>query len=96
MSVYQVDSEQLTSASANVAVSAEAIRSSVAAMMAQLHALEGSWVGGASASFQALITRWHATQQQVEESLDALSSALASASATYVEAESGVASMFAG
>ncbi len=96
MSVYQVDSDQLAGASAGVAASAEAIRSSVTGMMAELHALEGSWVGGASASFQALISRWHATQAQVEDSLDAISAALSQASQAYLEAESGVASMFAG
>ncbi len=95
MSVYQVDSQQLVAAGANAAHTAQNIRTQVAAMMAQLNALETSWVGGASASFQALVARWHATQLQVEDSLNAVSNALSHAAGTYTEAESGVAAMFA-
>lgn len=96
MTIYQVDSEQLALASGNVAQTAETIRVSVAAMMAQLQALDGSWVGTASSSFQGLIARWHATQIQVEDSLAAVSEALAHASSSYAEAEGASAAMFAG
>ncbi len=96
MSIYQVDSEQLLHASANVAQTSEAIRGSVGAMMAQLQALDGSWVGSASSSFQGLVARWHVTQQQVEDSLDAISNALAHASTSYAEAENATAAMFQG
>ncbi|WRS31103.1 WXG100 family type VII secretion target [Actinomycetaceae bacterium MB13-C1-2] len=96
MTVYQVDSEQLAIASGNVVQSAEAIRGSVAGMMTQLQALEGSWVGTASNSFQELISRWHTTQLQVEDSLTAISSALTQASSSYAEAEGANTAMFTG
>ncbi|MFZ1381861.1 MAG: WXG100 family type VII secretion target [Scrofimicrobium sp.] len=96
MTMYQVDSEQLAMASGNITQSAEAIRGSVAGMMAQLQALEGSWVGTASSSFQGLIARWHATQLQVEDSLTAISSALAQASSSYADAEGANTAMFTG
>lgn len=96
MAIYQVDAEQLSMASGNVAQTAEVIRESVASMMAQLQALEGSWVGAASSSFQGLIARWHATQLQIEDSLNAVSTALAQASTSYAQAEEVNAAMFAG
>lgn len=96
MSAYQVDSEQIALAATNAAQTGEAIRSSVASMVAQLQALESTWVGAASASFQELLARWHATQLQVEDSLSAVSTALGQASSTYAEAEGAAAAMFRG
>lgn len=96
MSAYQVDSEQIALAATNAAQTGEAVRSAVASMVAQLQALESTWVGAASASFQELLTRWHATQLQVEDSLNAVSAALGQASSTYAEAEGAAAAMFRG
>lgn len=96
MSAFQVDSEEIALAAAGAASTADEIRIAVSSMMTQLQALQGSWVGGASASFQEILLRWHGTQIQVEESLDAVANALSHASATYVDAEGAAASLFAG
>lgn len=95
MTVYQVDAGEVAAASAAAASTASAIRSSVATMMAQLHALQATWAGAASSSFQNVITTWQATQLQVEDSLEAVSTALAQASSTYTEAESAASALFA-
>ncbi len=94
MPIYQVDSEQVALAAANAANTANEVRSSVALMMAQLQALQGSWVGAAAASFQEVIAGWHATQIQVESSLDSVSAALSQASATYSDAEGAATALF--
>lgn len=96
MAMYQVDSQEVALAAANAARTAEEIRTSVMSMMGQLQALQASWVGGASASFQEVLARWHATQVQVEASLDSVSTALTQASATYSDAEGAAAALFAG
>lgn len=94
MTVYQVDAGEVAAAAGMASTTASSIRSSVAAMMAQLQALQGSWAGAASSSFQNVIAQWQATQIQVEESLNSVSTALAQASATYTEAETAASSLF--
>ena len=96
MAMYQVDSQEVALAAANATRTAAEIRASVMSMMAQLQALQASWIGGASASFQEVIASWHATQVQVEASLDSVSTALNQASATYSEAEGAATALFAG
>lgn len=96
MAMYQVDSQEVALAAANAARTADEIRASVTSMMAQLQALQASWVGGASASFQEVLLSWHTTQVQVEASLDSVSNALTQASATYSDAEGAATALFAG
>ncbi len=96
MTAYQVDAAEVAAASAAASATAANIRSSVAAMMAQLQALQATWAGGASASFQNVIAGWQATQIQVEDSLESVSVALSQASSTYTDAEAAASSLFAG
>lgn len=96
MPTYQVNASEVAAGAAAASVTASQIRSSVAAMMAQLQALQGTWAGAASASFQNVIANWQATQIQVEDSLESVSAALSQASATYSDAESAASSLFAG
>ncbi len=96
MTMYQVDAQEISLAGANAGQTAIAIRESVNSMMAQLQTLQSSWIGGASASFQSVIADWHATQVQVETSLDNVATALGQASTTYLEAEDNAAALFAG
>lgn len=96
MTAFNVDAAQVAAASVSAAQTADAIRSSVAAMMAQLTGLEASWGGAASANFQGVIAQWQATQVQVEAALESVGMALGHASSTYTEAETSAASLFAG
>ena len=59
------------------------------APIARLDDLQGSWRGSAATNFQALITEWTLTQGRVEASLASINTALASAAATYAQAEQG-------
>lgn len=96
MTAYQVDAAEVALGAATASHTALNIRSSVASMMAQLNALQGTWAGTASASFQSVIAQWQATQVQVEASLEAVSTALSQASNAYSEAELSAAALFTG
>jgi WXG100 family type VII secretion target len=54
---------------------------------AQLVALQDSWQGQASTSFQELVVRWRATSDSVDAQLAELGSALAYAAQQYSEIE---------
>ena len=94
MTIYNVDADQVALAASTADQSATAIRTEVAGMMSFLQGLEASWGGTASASFQAVIASWQATQVQVEESLTAISGQLSHAATTYTEAETTASSLF--
>lgn len=96
MTAYQVDAAEVALGAATASQTALNIRSSVASMMAQLNALQGTWAGAASVSFQSVIAQWQATQVQVESSLEAVSAALSQASNAYSEAEASAAALFSG
>lgn len=89
MSIISVDTELLQVKSASVQATVERISADVHAMKSGLDELQGSWRGAAATSFQALITEWALTQGRVEASLASINSALASAAATYAQAEQG-------
>ncbi len=93
--LYQVDSEEVAGAAAHAGRSAEAIRGEVAALVAQLQALEGSWQGSASTAFAGVLAQWRGAQAQVEAALESLTQALGAAAAGYAEAEASAARMFA-
>ena len=95
MARFQVDSAELGAAGAATRGCAERISGEVAAMMAHLNSLEGSWVGAASVAFGQCAAQWRATQAQVETSLLQISAALDGASGTYSDAETRAASLFA-
>lgn len=96
MAQYFVDSAQVASASAATAAVAERIRVDVAQMMGQLHALQGSWGGAASANFASVVEQWRGTQAAVESSLDNISHLLNVTANTYADAEQAAAGLFAG
>ncbi len=95
MTMFQVDTGEVQAGAAAATQTGQEISASVALMMTQLQALQGSWVGAASASFQSVIAQWQATQAQVETSLQSVSQALQAASVTYSDAESQAHAMFA-
>ncbi|MET4098159.1 early secretory antigenic target protein ESAT-6 [Agrococcus sp. UYP10] len=96
MSRYGVDADALHGAHVGVRGTGSRVQSEVAAMLAQLQALQESWTGQASVAFQALLQEWRATQQRVDESLANINEALAAAGRQYDEVEAGNARLFGG
>ncbi|MDR3201883.1 MAG: WXG100 family type VII secretion target [Bifidobacteriaceae bacterium] len=95
MSTYQVNAEQIATATSGVQKSMSIISTEVAALMKQLTALQGSWKGTAATAFAGVATQWQATQKQVEASLTSINQALVSAGQTYTEAEAHATRLFA-
>lgn len=93
--LYQVDADEVAASAAQASRSGEAIRAEVAALVAQLHALEGSWQGSAAAAFSGVLAQWRGAQAHVEQALESLTQALGAAAAGYAEAEATAARMFA-
>ncbi|UNX55308.1 WXG100 family type VII secretion target [Georgenia sp. TF02-10] len=95
MSRYQVDSIEVAQAAARTRASTATIRAEVAAMMAHLVQLQGSWTGAAATAFAGCTEQWRATQTQVEASLEQITVALDAASQTYADAEASAQGLFA-
>ena len=87
MSIVQIDVEDLRAKSGAVEGSIGRLQAEVGAMEAHLRQLQDTWRGQAAANFQGVLTEWRATQQRVEESLDA-------AAQQYQDAEAANAAMF--
>jgi WXG100 family type VII secretion target len=85
----------VAAAASRAAHSGEAIRSEVAALVAGLQSLDGSWQGQASAAFAGVLAQWRSAQAQVEAALGSLTQALAAAATGYADAEATAARMFA-
>ncbi len=94
MSRFQVDSEQVASASAAVHGSVGSITSEVDRMMRLLLDLQGSWQGQAATSFQSVVSDWRGTQERVKASLEEINRALSTAGQSYAETEAGAVAMF--
>jgi len=92
--LYHVDSDEVAAAAGRAGRSAEAIRTEVAGLVAQLNALESSWQGSASAAFAGVLAQWRAAQAHVETALSSLTQALGAAAAGYADAESAATRMF--
>jgi WXG100 family type VII secretion target len=91
---YQVDSEQLQSATQGAQATMERIRADVGGLMAQLTGLQSSWSGQASTAFQSAAAQWRSTQLQVEQSLETLNQALGASAVQYLEVEQANARLF--
>lgn len=94
--MFRVDTAQIAASNAAVGRISAEIDSQVAAMMANLEALQSGWQGSASANFQAVAAEWRATQARVRESLDHINQALHSAGVNYAQTESANTALFAG
>lgn len=91
---FTVDTEQIRNASTDINRIAGDLESSVAAMMARIQGLEGSWTGSAASEFQSVMTRWRNLLNQVRESLVALGQLTARAGTSYQSTEEGVRGLF--
>jgi WXG100 family type VII secretion target len=95
MTRYQVDSEAVSTAVAHAKGSIGRIQAEVSGLHGQLTSLQGSWTGGASTAFQAVVTDWKALEHRVDEVLTSLNSALSIAGQQYADIEETNARMFA-
>jgi early secretory antigenic target protein ESAT-6 len=93
-SQFQVDTDRITAASADINRIGADIDAQVAAMMARLTALQDAWTGSAASRFQGVASEWRATQARVRESLDHISRLLAQAGQQYAAAEQQNTAMF--
>lgn len=94
MTAFQVDSQAVLAQSTAARTTVGRIQSEVASLHAQLEQLQSSWTGAAASAFHGLATEWRAAQQRVDDSLTALSTALAQAGQQYAEIEQSNARLF--
>lgn len=95
MTRYQVDSEEVNTATGAVRSSIGRIQAEVAGLHGQLTNLQNSWTGQAATAFQGVVTDWKTTQQLVEQNLAAINLALTQAGQQYAEIEASNARLFA-
>lgn len=93
-STFAVSTDQLASASGDIARISADIETQVQAMMGRLNALQDQWQGSASGNFQEVVTQWRGTQRTVKESLDSISRALHEAGEVYATAETNSRALF--
>ncbi len=96
MATFAVNSDEVAASAARTSATGERIREEVAVMMTDLVSLQETWGGLASANFAECAAQWRATQSQVEASLDAIATQLASAARVYSDAETESAALFMG
>ncbi|NHA67934.1 WXG100 family type VII secretion target [Phycicoccus flavus] len=91
---FQVDTDRIAAASADVARISAEIEGQVGVMLARLTGLQDAWTGTAAAQFQGVVIEWRGTQQQVRESLDRIGQVLGAAGSQYAETEAQAVRMF--
>lgn len=94
MAQYHVDSERIQSSASAVSSSIESIRGAVQTMYANLTELQDAWQGSAALRFSSVVEQWRSAQQQMEQSLQSIHSALTQASTVYADAETQAAQLF--
>ncbi|NLS09919.1 WXG100 family type VII secretion target [Nesterenkonia sp. MY13] len=94
MAVFQIDTGDLMAKSGTVEATLGRIQSDVASMEGQLRALQETWKGSASGAFQDVLTKWRATQVQVEQALASVRQAMSLASQQYEDTEMANTKMF--
>lgn len=96
MPQFQVDSEEIQSAAGAVSSSVASIRDAVSGMYTNLDNLQGVWTGGAATQFGTVAEQWRTSQQQMEEALEGIQSALTQASTLYSDTEDQATRLFSG
>lgn len=87
MSTFQVDSEAVLAHATAARQTVGRIQGEVSALHSQLEQLQASWTGGAATAFRGVVSEWRVTQQRVEDTLSAISTALTQAGQQYSEIE---------
>ncbi|HYO85217.1 MAG TPA: WXG100 family type VII secretion target [Dermatophilaceae bacterium] len=93
---FQVDTQQIQAAAAEITRISAQIDADVAAMMMRLTSLQDAWRGAAAMGFQGVVTSWSGTQRHVKESLDQIRLALSRAGDRYAEVEAVNTTLFHG
>lgn len=91
---FQVDTDRIIAASADIARISGDIEAQVQAMKARLDGLQDAWRGTAATRFAGVVVQWQGTQRQVREALDSIGHVLGQAGASYAETEAAAARMF--
>ena len=94
MAVYRVDSEHMQATVTSTQGAIERVRLEVSTLTAGLAALQDTWSGDASVSFQTIVQQWRSTQLLVEEQISGIATALAAAGAGYDGVETDARRMF--
>ncbi|MGL3807717.1 WXG100 family type VII secretion target [Paeniglutamicibacter sp. R2-26] len=94
MSTFAANTGEMQMRSMAVQATIERVRAEVNSMTSSLQDLQGTWQGAASANFQSVVADWRTTQIRVEESLNAIGTALNRASVHYEEAEAANTNLF--
>ncbi|MGW8484543.1 WXG100 family type VII secretion target [Microbacterium sp. NPDC055903] len=94
MTVFSVDTDAVHATTAAARGTVDRLQAESAALAAQLAQLQSSWTGSASAAFQACGEQWRIAQQQVEQALASISTALGTAATQYADADQYSASLF--
>jgi len=95
MSIFQVNSEAIATASSGVRASIGSISSEVAQMNGRLVELQQSWTGAAANAFGATMEQWRSAQRSLEQALESINAALSSAGQTYQDVEQANTALFA-
>src|SRR3954471_6852487 len=91
---FTVDSEAVFAAQSAVTSTIPRVQADVAALLAQLHALQDSWGGSAAVAFQGVVAEWQGTQARVGEALAAINEPLGAGGRQYLEVEESNARLF--
>lgn len=87
MTHFSVDSDQVSLANQAIQTTIARVATDHDTLHSQLMALQNSWTGAASASFQELAIRWRQTSSAVETQLAEIGLALQQAANLYSEIE---------
>ena len=87
MAHFSVDSEAVLAGNATIQSTISRLQTEVGSLHTQLTALQDSWQGAASLSFQELILRWKSTSDSVESQLGQIGQALTIAANQYAKIE---------
>ena len=87
MTQFQVDSDQVMAANAQINATISRLQTEVQQLHNQLQSLQGSWRGAAAESFQALAHRWRTTAGAVDAQLQEIGVALSLAAKQYQDIE---------
>ncbi len=92
---FTVDTDRITTASADISRIAGDIEGSVAEMTSRLSALSGSWTGAAASEWQSVLAEWRTLQTRLREDLVTIGQLTARAGASYQQTEDAVRGLFA-
>ena len=91
---YQVDSDAVLAATSTARNTIARVQADIQSLTSQLHGLQGSWSGQASAAFQQVLSEWKSTHAQVEAQLMTLTDTLTQVAHHYSDLEAQNARMF--